>query len=234
MPGPPSEIPSRRWPLRGQPHPVLLADPPIAAISIEECGEPLVDLRNVPELRLDVRRRDPDETFGLLRAGVVARLLQAQAACPPGVQLLVVEGYRTPERQRREFEDYRRRLHERWPEWDAVRAYREASAYISPPEVAPHCTGGAVDLTLCGGDGVELDMGTPVNASPHDCDNACYTGASTVGAEAIANRRLLVEVLTGAGLVNYPTEWWHWSYGERYWTFSTGAAAAVYGPVTRP
>jgi zinc D-Ala-D-Ala dipeptidase len=39
--------------------------------------------------------------------------------------------------------------------------------------------------------------------------------------------------LRGAGLVNYPTEWWHWSYGDRYWAMMTGATAAVYGPVVR-
>ena len=45
--------------------------------------------------------------------------------------------------------------------------------------------------------------------------------------------RLLIggTVLCGAGLVNYPTEWWHWSYGDRYWALMTGATAAVYGPV---
>jgi D-alanyl-D-alanine dipeptidase len=32
-------------------------------------------------------------------------------------------------------------------------------------------------------------------------------------------------------LVNYPTEWWHWSYGDRYWALMTGAPAALYGPV---
>lgn len=44
---------------------------------------------------------------------------------------------------------------------------------------------------------------------------------------------LLARVLRGAGLVNYPTEWWHWSYGDRYWALMTGAPAAVYGPVAR-
>jgi hypothetical protein len=34
-----------------------------------------------------------------------------------------------------------------------------------------------------------------------------------------------------AGLVNYPTEWWHWSYGDRYWALLTGADHAIYGPV---
>nr|WP_211267284.1 M15 family metallopeptidase [Nonomuraea candida] len=34
-----------------------------------------------------------------------------------------------------------------------------------------------------------------------------------------------------AGFVNYPTEWWHWSFGERYWAFITRARYARYGIV---
>ena len=40
----------------------------------------------------------------------------------------------------------------------------------------------------------------------------------------------MADVLGGAGLVNYPTEWWHWSFGDRYWALQTGLTA-VYGPV---
>jgi hypothetical protein len=36
--------------------------------------------------------------------------------------------------------------------------------------------------------------------------------------------------LAAAGLVNYPTEWWHWSFGDRYWAMATGSEAALYGP----
>ncbi|MEK8108013.1 hypothetical protein NKG94_28990 [Micromonospora sp. M12] len=32
-------------------------------------------------------------------------------------------------------------------------------------------------------------------------------------------------------MVNYPTEWWHWSYGDRYWALMTGAPQTRYGPV---
>jgi hypothetical protein len=32
-------------------------------------------------------------------------------------------------------------------------------------------------------------------------------------------------------MVNYPTEWWHWSFGERYWAFVTGAGRTRYAPV---
>jgi D-alanyl-D-alanine dipeptidase len=55
--------------------------------------------------------------------------------------------------------------------------------------------------------------------------------APGVARRARANRELLARVLRGAGLVNYPTEWWHWSYGDRYWALVTGAQAALYGPV---
>lgn len=40
----------------------------------------------------------------------------------------------------------------------------------------------------------------------------------------------MAAALTTADLMNYPTEWWHWSYGDRYWALTTEATAALYGP----
>lgn len=74
-------------------------------------------------------------------------------------------------------------------------------------------------------------MGTPVDASPEVSEGACYTAAHNIGPEARANRKILAEALTTVGLVNYPTEWWHWSYGDRYWALATDASHAVYGPL---
>lgn len=48
--------------------------------------------------------------------------------------------------------------------------------------------------------------------------------------DARSRRGVLGTALTAVGLVNYPTEWWHWSYGDRYWALETGAAVALYGP----
>lgn len=87
-----------------------------------------------------------------------------------------------------------------------------------------------MDLTLADTDGQELDLGTRMNADPEESKGACYTDAVGITEEARANRELLGSVLTAAGLVNYPTEWWHWSFGDRYWALMTGAAAALYGP----
>lgn len=44
------------------------------------------------------------------------------------------------------------------------------------------------------------------------------------------NRDLLAAALDAAGFINYPAEWWHWSYGDRYWAFQTSRETALYGP----
>ncbi|THA26158.1 hypothetical protein E4198_16985 [Streptomyces sp. RKND-216] len=77
----------------------------------------------------------------------------------------------------------------------------------------------------------ELDLGAPVNASPEKSTGGCCTAAGNISPEARALRAVPGTALEGAGFVNYPTGWWHWSYGDRYWALHTGAAAACYGPV---
>ncbi|GAB3977862.1 hypothetical protein GCM10029978_068930 [Actinoallomurus acanthiterrae] len=52
-----------------------------------------------------------------------------------------------------------------------------------------------------------------------------------VSSAARANRDLLADVMTAVGFVNYPTEWWHWSFGDRYWAVATGGKSAIYGPI---
>ncbi|MFD4672613.1 M15 family metallopeptidase [Lentzea sp. NPDC058450] len=87
---------------------------------------------------------------------------------------------------------------------------------------SPHVAGAAVDVTLCTVDEVELDLGA-VNA---------VTTESGYTAEARHNRDVLAEALSGAGLVNCPGAWWHWSYGDRYWAYLTGSPQAWYGPAS--
>ena len=48
--------------------------------------------------------------------------------------------------------------------------------------------------------------------------------------EAQKNRKIMSEVLTKVGFVNYPTEYWHWSYGDRYWAYHKQQPFALYGP----
>ncbi|MFF8860584.1 M15 family metallopeptidase [Streptomyces sp. NPDC015139] len=213
---------------------IPLSDPRVAEVTERECGEPLVDLRDTSELLLDRRQADDTGAYAHLRSGALRRLVLAQDLLPAGVRLLVVEGYRPPDLQLRYFDSYAETLRRSHPDAGPALIRELASAYISPPEVAPHVSGGAVDLTLCTADGTELPLGTEVNATPEESGGACRTAAPGIGAEARAHRELMARVLTAAGFVNYPTEWWHWSYGDRYWALMRRAPAARYGPAAPP
>ncbi|CAL9361435.1 D-alanyl-D-alanine dipeptidase [Streptomyces sp. enrichment culture] len=205
-----------------------MSDARVAAIPVHDCGEPLVDVRGT--LLVDDRKADSTGSFAHLRQGVLDRLLQAQSSLPEGLRLLFIEGYRPPDLQRRYFEEYADQLRAANPAWPRDQVHQTASRYVSPPEIAPHSAGAAVDVTLVDTDGRELDMGTRVNASPEESDGACYTDAPSISPSARTNRTTLAAALSEAGLVNYATEWWHWSYGDRYWALMANQPAALYGP----
>ena len=69
-----------------------------------------------------------------------------------------------------------------------------------------HNLGLAVDLTLIGGDGQELDMGTPFDTFSAAAHTVNATG------EVASNRTLLVRLMQAEGFTNYDKEWWHFSY----------------------
>ncbi|AXF23007.1 hypothetical protein CUJ89_21240 [Burkholderia pyrrocinia] len=48
---------------------------------------------------------------------------------------------------------------------------------------------------------------------------------------AAQNRHVLIAALTSAGFTNYPSEWWHWSFSDRYWAVMRRELHAIYGPV---
>jgi D-alanyl-D-alanine dipeptidase len=210
-----------------------MSDPVIAAVPVRERGERLVDVRAGGRLLVDPRKQDPHGHFAHVREGVAARLLTAQDALPDGLRILFIEGYRPLALQRAYFEEYLAELRSENPGWPERELFSAASRYVSPPDIAPHSAGAAVDLTLATADGAELDLGTRVNANPEESGGACFTGADSIGAQARENRNVLGRALASAGFVNYPTEWWHWSYGDRYWALGAGAPAACYGPISR-
>jgi D-alanyl-D-alanine dipeptidase len=193
---------------------ILLSDPRVGAVPVRDNGEPLVQFG-------DAR----------VRAGLAARLHAAEASLPLGIRLRVVEGHRSVEAQRAIIASYATEVRAARPGVDGDELRRLISRYVAPLEVAPHVAGAAVDLTLVDACGDELDLGTAIDATPEESDGRCYFAADGIGADARAHRELLARVLTAQGFVNYPTEWWHWSVGDRYWALVTDAAHAVYGPV---
>jgi D-alanyl-D-alanine dipeptidase len=208
---------------------IRLSDPQVVDIPVQECGEPLAEIASVPAVVLDSRERDAAGAYGRVRIGVLERLRSASERLPDGIGFLVVEGHRSSAEQARRFALYEDRLR-RSGITDPVDLRRRASAFVSPVEVAPHCAGAALDLTLIDAEGVELDMGGAVNGHRTGDERYCPLDAPGLSDRARRNRDLLTRAMGDAGFVNYPTEWWHWSYGDRYWALIAKAESAVYGP----
>lgn len=83
--------------------------------------------------------------------------------------------------------------------------------YIAP--VSGHSRGATVDLTLldCGSAAAmcrELDMGTPFDFF----DPRANTDHPSITPGQRANRQRLLRAMAAQGFVNYPQEWWHYTF----------------------
>ena len=94
------------------------------------------------------------------------------------------------------------------------------------PEKSQHCRGTAIDVILCTTDGKELEFQSPI-----DCYTPYYASELAKGRDkeykqflqtarhdynetsaiAVNNRKLLREMMEGAGLQIIPHEWWHYN-----------------------
>lgn len=90
-----------------------------------------------------------------------------------------------------------------WALWN-VRPDPEFLA--DPRRGSPHSRGAAVDLTLIGPDGKDLDMGTGFDAFTP----LSHHGSLGIPAAAQHNRHLLLGLMTAAGFDFYRNEWWHY------------------------
>ena len=92
----------------------------------------------------------------------------------------------------------------------------------------PHSTGSALDVLLADANGNELDHTSPFQ--PFD-PKAYPTETKGLSEDAMKHRQILSEALSSGGLTNYPSEWWHWSYGDQGWAYRTGSPNAIYGMI---
>jgi len=213
----------------------LIGDKKIKEIPVHDCGESIVDLsKSFPQLHFDWDRlyvQKKSSSISLGRHSIGEKLVQAQNLLPKGYRLLIKECHRPMLVQKEFWDGYFSYLKSKFPTWADQEIYDECSKLNAPLEVAPHTTGGAVDLTLNDESGNAHDLGTKFNAEPLETENATFTIATNISDEARKNRQLLMSVMSKAGFVNYPTEWWHWSYGDKYWAFQTRQPFAIYDSI---
>jgi len=201
---------------------------PIKAINripIRDNGEPLVDvIAEVPQIE-----RGDRPVYA--RNTVMEMLRQAQSLLPEGHHLKVRIAYRTREYQEMAYREFYARLAEQHPDWPASQLRREINKFLAPPDAKHppgHTTGGAVDLTIIGPNGEELDMMSTIE--PEEAQWGVFpTYSKKITPRAAWNRQLLADVMTQAGFSNFPGEWWHYSYGDSAWAVRVKAPYAIYG-----
>lgn len=204
----------------------LIDDPRVLARTIADVDEPLVDASTagfaVDRTRTDVQQLS-DNPFQL-RSGVLERLVHAQGQLPAGFRIQLKEGWRPVWVQECLWRQSLAELRDRRPELSDAELRRENARFTAPPDSAPpHSTGGAADVILLR-QGEPADMGWGFN-QPGEGSRTAYP----VPEDARRSRDILATAMDAAGFVNYPAEWWHWSYGDRYWAFQT-SQQALYGP----
>lgn len=202
-------------------------------VRVVDCGEPLVELaaHGVAVSPAYFRLGHTLDPRVRVRQGVAERLRRVQDGLPHGWQLLVWDGHRPRALQRVLYDDFRHRLAQRHPHWSAEAVQAELQRFVAPPEpsttIAPHLTGGAVDLTLVDAAGLELDLGTAFD----DFSERAHTGSTDIPAPSRRHREVLVQAMQSQGFTNYPEEWWHWGYGDPLSAALRGEPVACYGAV---
>lgn len=112
--------------------------------------------------------------------------------------------------------DAARPMHIQQQMWNVVKGTAQQN-YVSNPRNGGglHNYGMAVDITLCdAATGDTIPMGTLVDhlgAAAHTDAEADLVRRRVITRQALENRRLLREVMHGAGFTVLRTEWWHFN-----------------------
>lgn len=112
--------------------------------------------------------------------------------------------------------DAARPMHIQQQMWNVVKGTAQQN-YVSNPRNGGglHNYGMAVDITLCdAATGDTIPMGTLVDhlgAAAHTDAEADLVRRRVITRQALENRRLLREVMQGAGFTVLRTEWWHFN-----------------------
>jgi len=163
-----------------------------------------------------------------IRASIYAMLKQAQSSLPSGYRFMVFETYRSFAKQETLWNNTNKQMKERYPDLGDEDLFRICENFTACPYDgigSGHQAACAVDITLCDENGTEYFMGTEM----HEKSEKTKTEAAGLTAEETRLRALLRKSLEDAGFINYPAEWWHYSYGDHQWAFLTGRKEAFFG-----
>ncbi|APA70894.1 M15 family metallopeptidase [Janthinobacterium sp. 1_2014MBL_MicDiv] len=191
----------------------------VASLQLEEVGSDpqFRHLSSIAGIAVDLRYATPDNFVGrdlyspidcawLHRAAAAAleKAVTWLAERRPDHHLLVLDALR-PQRVQQQL-------------WDALQG-TELLGYIAEPSRGSiHSFGMALDLTIVGPDGQELDMGTgfdDLSERSHPALELALLEQGEITVEHVEHRRLLRDAMFQAGFFGINSEWWHFDCGDR-------------------
>lgn len=217
---------------------VLISDQRVLDIPINENLEPFIDLKDYKTIAFGSSPEIPNNTdYTKMRRSVYNKLIEAQKMLPDGLKLCIYEGYRSLNLQEHLFNNRYDEVKKQHPNWSHKDIFIETTRLVAPVvnldeshNIPPHATGGAIDVYLINGKREVVDMGICVEDWMKDLDGSIsQTNSVKISDQAKMYRNIMSSVLTKVGFVNCPTEYWHWSFGDRYWAYHKKNEYAIYG-----
>lgn len=211
-------------------------------VNIIDNNEPLVPIIETEKLKINkdpktpLRRSSfPTMVDQKVRKAVYENLLKASQNLPAGYKLFIFESFRPREVQLERFDFKLKQLQKEFPNLEISEIERLARLGVADPRKSfgPHQTGGAVDVTILNENNAPLNMGTDWAEFNKKTPTKNWHKIifNKDGFKIMRNRKLLVQTMASAGFVNYPGEWWHYSYGDQAWAIYSGHKNAIYGEV---
>lgn len=202
-------------------------------VIISENNEPLVEVKETSRFKINVIHKNYEVLY-FVRKSIAEKLLRVSLSLPRGINLVLIEGYRTTESQQRDWNFSFQKMKKENPNWTDEQIEQKVGLVVARPlPRANHHCGGAVDVTLAYSDGVLLDMGAPYLDENIDVS---FYGKFKMFSEEITeeqkqNRKILRDAMESEDFVWYPNEWWHYCWGDRMWAVYSNQNECFYGPI---
>ena len=197
----------------------------VGKVHVHECFDPLVDF--LPHRHIIFIKETLEEPI-LVRKQVLFKIYNIADKLPKGTNIKVYKVFRSRIKMNEAFESVIDAITAENPNIGRHEAIKLAKYKTDDPKgsLGGHETGGAIDVALCDDNGVDFNYGTKF----HEYNDSTFTYSSHITKEQRKNRKKLVKLMKKQGFVNFPGEWWHFSYGDRMWAAYKGKRdGGIYG-----
>ncbi|MGN0033159.1 MAG: M15 family metallopeptidase [Candidatus Limimorpha sp.] len=187
----------------------------IGHVHVHECYDPLVHF--IPNKKIFLNKQTLEEPT-LIRKKVLNKIIRVANSLPNGVNIKVYKTFTSKQTLNESFQIIVNRIMEENPTIGRHEAMRMAKYQSNDPSknMGGHETGAALDIAFCDNSGNDFDYGSRI----FDRSTPSYKNVLTK--EQRKNRRYLVKKMKRQGFVNFPAQWWHFSYGDRMWAAYKG------------